>query len=145
MSEFSPAEQRIEAASALATVSQAGSGERYAAYVGLDVHKESIAVAVAVAEPGYRGTGKKGTGVFPPRRKDSRRKDSRPLCQRLGMTQPPRLPFQCRLYPDGRRKASRPLFDSGSPRPSAPEVPVDVEVVLGRLVPGVVGLHSVHA
>jgi transposase len=54
MNAFNPEQHRIETASALELVNevvrQAGALERYAAYVGLDVHKETI--AVAVAEPG---------------------------------------------------------------------------------------------
>ena len=50
MKEFNPEQHRIETASALTRVRNAGVVERYAAYVGLDVHKETI--AVAVAEPG---------------------------------------------------------------------------------------------
>jgi transposase len=62
MNEFSPEQHRIETASALELVNevvrQAGALERHAAYVGLDVHKETIAVAVAEPgreEPTYRG------------------------------------------------------------------------------------------
>jgi transposase len=62
MKEFNPEPHRIETASALELVDeavrQAGAVERHAAYVGLDVHKETIAVAVAEpgrAEPIYRG------------------------------------------------------------------------------------------
>jgi transposase len=58
MREFNPEQHRIETASALEVVTEARHQERYAAYVGLDVHKESIAVAVAEpgrAEPVYRG------------------------------------------------------------------------------------------
>jgi transposase len=50
MNKFIPEQQRIETASALNLVAEAWQPERYAAYVGLDVHKETI--AVAVAEPG---------------------------------------------------------------------------------------------
>jgi transposase len=62
MREFNPEQHRIETASALELVDEVvrrGSTlERHAASVGLDVHKETI--AVAVAEPGreapiYRG------------------------------------------------------------------------------------------
>jgi transposase len=58
MSKFNPEKQRIETASALEVVTSAGQERRHAAYVGLDVHKESIAVALAEpgrAEPVYRG------------------------------------------------------------------------------------------
>ena len=58
MSKFNPEQQRIETASALEVVTSAGQEQRHAAYVGLDVHKESIAVALAEpgrAEPVYRG------------------------------------------------------------------------------------------
>jgi len=58
MRKFNPEQHRIETASALEGVHSAGYQERHAAYVGLDVHKESIAVAVAEpgrAEPVYRG------------------------------------------------------------------------------------------
>ena len=49
MKEFKPEAVRIEAATALKTVMQAQSGDKYPAYIGLDVHKESIVVAVARA------------------------------------------------------------------------------------------------
>jgi transposase len=49
MKEFNPEEVRFETASALKTVMQAQSGHKYPAYIGLDVHKEAIAVAVARA------------------------------------------------------------------------------------------------
>jgi len=58
MSKFNPEQQRIETASALEVVTSTGQEQRHAAYVGLDVHKESIAVALAEpgrAEPVYRG------------------------------------------------------------------------------------------
>jgi len=58
MKEFNPERHRIETASALEVVTSAGHQEHHAAYVGLDVHKEAIAVAVAEpgrAEPVYRG------------------------------------------------------------------------------------------
>ena len=50
MREFSPEQHWIETESALERVGNAGQEERHAAYVGLDVHKETI--TVAVAEPG---------------------------------------------------------------------------------------------
>jgi transposase len=58
MKEFNPEQQQIETASALGVVLNAGNVERHAAYVGLDVHKETIAVAVAELgreESIYRG------------------------------------------------------------------------------------------
>ena len=58
MKEFNPEHHSVETASALATVGKGGQVERHAAYVGLDVHKETIAVAVAEpgrAAPVYRG------------------------------------------------------------------------------------------
>jgi transposase len=58
MSKFNPERHGIETASALEVVTSAGHQERHAAYVGMDVHKETIAVAVAEpgrAEPVYRG------------------------------------------------------------------------------------------
>jgi transposase len=58
MKEFNPEQQQIETASALGVVLNAGKVEVYAAYVGMDVHKETIAVAVAEPgrnEPMYRG------------------------------------------------------------------------------------------
>ena len=58
MSKFNPERHCIETASALEVVTSAGHQERHAAYVGLDVHKDSIAVAVAEpgrSEPVYRG------------------------------------------------------------------------------------------
>jgi len=39
MKEFNAEQVRIAGASALETIQQAGSEKRYAAYVGLDVHK----------------------------------------------------------------------------------------------------------
>ncbi len=60
MKEFTPSEAGIETVSALVTVMQ-GQGlaaDDYAAYVGLDVHKDTIAVAVAYEgreEPEFRG------------------------------------------------------------------------------------------
>ena len=50
MKEFTPERQRIETATALEVVRSAGAVECHGAYVGLDVHKEAI--VVAVAEPG---------------------------------------------------------------------------------------------
>ena len=58
MSKCNPEQHRIETVSALEAVANAENQERHAAYVGLDVHKETIAVAVAEpgrAEPTYRG------------------------------------------------------------------------------------------
>jgi transposase len=58
MSKCNPEQHHIETASALERIVNAGQQERHAAYVGLDVHKETIAVAVAEpgrAEPVYRG------------------------------------------------------------------------------------------
>ena len=61
MQEFSAVEYRIETASAQAALSAAsapGEAKQHAAYIGLDVHKETIAIAVAEpgrAEPLYRG------------------------------------------------------------------------------------------
>jgi transposase len=58
MKKFNPEQQRIETASALDVVTSAEHEERHAAYVGLDLHKETIAVALAEpgrAEPVYRG------------------------------------------------------------------------------------------
>jgi hypothetical protein len=55
MNEFNPEQHRIETASALELVNEvvgkAGAIERHAAYVGLDVHKETIAVAVGATLP----------------------------------------------------------------------------------------------
>ena len=58
MKKFNARQEGIETASALGVVLQAGKGKRYGAYVGLDVHKETITVAVALAgrdEPQWRG------------------------------------------------------------------------------------------
>ena len=49
MKEFTAEAVRIETASALEAVWQAQAGHQYPAYIGLDVHKETIAVAVAHA------------------------------------------------------------------------------------------------
>ena len=49
MKEFNAKEVRIETASALETVKPARADRKYPAYIGLDVHKETIAVAVAQA------------------------------------------------------------------------------------------------
>ena len=49
MKEFNSEAVRYETSSALKTVMQAQAGHQYPAYIGLDVHKESIAVAVARA------------------------------------------------------------------------------------------------
>ena len=54
MKEFNAETVRIETASALDAVQEAGKPKRYAAYVGLDVHKETI--AVAIARPGRSTT-----------------------------------------------------------------------------------------
>ena len=53
MQEFNAAAQQIETASspiALSALRAIGEAKQHAAYIGLDVHKETI--AVAVAEPG---------------------------------------------------------------------------------------------
>jgi len=58
MQEFNAATDRIETASALAAVRAVGEAKEHAAYIGLDVHKETIAIAVAEPgrdEPIYRG------------------------------------------------------------------------------------------
>jgi transposase len=58
MQEFNAAEHPIETGSALAAVRALDEAKRHAAYIGLDVHKETIAVAVAEpgrGEPIYRG------------------------------------------------------------------------------------------
>ena len=58
MKEFNAEAVRIETASALETVRAAQADRQYPAYIGLDVHQETIAVAVAVAgrdQPEYRG------------------------------------------------------------------------------------------
>jgi transposase len=58
MKEFNAEEVRVETASALEAVLEAGKGKRCGAYVGLDVHKETIAVAVALpgrGEAQWRG------------------------------------------------------------------------------------------
>ena len=47
MKEFNAKEVRIETASALESVKAAQAERKYPAYIGLDVHKETIAVAVA--------------------------------------------------------------------------------------------------
>ena len=49
MKEFNAKEVWIETASALETVKPARADRKYPAYIGLDVHKETIAVAVAQA------------------------------------------------------------------------------------------------
>ena len=58
MKEFNPEDFRVESTSVLDVVVDAESVDIYAAYVGLDVHKETIAVAIAPSgrgEPEYRG------------------------------------------------------------------------------------------
>lgn len=58
MKKFNAEEARIETASALGVMQEAGRHKRYEAYVGLDVHKETIAVAIARFgrdHPAYRG------------------------------------------------------------------------------------------
>ena len=47
MPDFNAKPIRIETVLALEGGGQVGSEQRYAAYVGLDVHKETIAIAVA--------------------------------------------------------------------------------------------------
>jgi len=57
MKKFNAEQAQVETASALKAAQEAGK-KRYAVYVGLDVHKETIAVAIARAgreEPQYRG------------------------------------------------------------------------------------------
>jgi transposase len=49
MKEFNVEAVRVETASALETVRQGQAEHQYRAYIGLDVHKETITVAVAVA------------------------------------------------------------------------------------------------
>lgn len=49
MKEFSAEEIQFETASAVETTRQLSAERRYAAYIGLDVHKETIAVALAKA------------------------------------------------------------------------------------------------
>ena len=58
MREFNAEQVQIETTSALEAVQEASKPKRYAVYVGLDVHKETIAVAIARPgreEPAYRG------------------------------------------------------------------------------------------
>jgi transposase len=57
MTEFNAAEHQVETVAAVAAV-RTGREERYGAYVGLDVHKDTIAVALAEpgrGEPSYHG------------------------------------------------------------------------------------------
>jgi transposase len=57
MKEVNAEQAQVETASALKLVQEAGK-KRHAVYVGLDVHKETIAVAITLAgreEPAYRG------------------------------------------------------------------------------------------
>lgn len=49
MKEFNAKEIEIESASTLSQVRQSQEAGSYAAYIGLDVHKETIAVAIAIA------------------------------------------------------------------------------------------------
>jgi transposase len=58
MTEFNPEQHRIETRTAWAAIGDVSPMDLYAAYVGLDVHQETIAVAVAEpgrGEPLYRG------------------------------------------------------------------------------------------
>jgi transposase len=58
MKEFTAEQARVETISALEMVQEASKPKRYAVYVGLDVHKETIAVAIARPgreEPEFRG------------------------------------------------------------------------------------------
>ena len=58
MKEFNAEQVQVETVSALERVQEAGKAKCYAVYVGLDVHKETIAVAIARPgreEPEYRG------------------------------------------------------------------------------------------
>ena len=58
MKEFNAESVWVETVSALEMVQEAGKAKRYAVYVGLDVHKETIAVAIARTgreEPEFRG------------------------------------------------------------------------------------------
>ena len=57
MKEFTAEQAWVETASALETVQNADESKRYAAYIGLDVHKDRIAVAIARpgrGEPEFR-------------------------------------------------------------------------------------------
>jgi len=49
MTEFNAEEIRLETATALETIREATTEAKYPAYIGLDVHKETIVVAVARA------------------------------------------------------------------------------------------------
>ena len=58
MKEFNAEEVRIETVTAIGAIRQAKDIIRYPAYIGMDVHKETIAVAVVLAgreEPEFRG------------------------------------------------------------------------------------------
>ncbi len=58
MKEFNAEQVQVETASTLDLVQEVSKAKVYAVYVGLDVHKDTIAVAVALAgreEPEYRG------------------------------------------------------------------------------------------
>ena len=57
MTKFNAETVQVQTAAALERVSQTGRAREYALYIGLDVHKETIAVAVANPgrdEPTYR-------------------------------------------------------------------------------------------
>jgi len=49
MQEFNPEEIRFETVTAIGAIRQSQAYAKYPAYIGLDVHKDSIAVAVARA------------------------------------------------------------------------------------------------
>ena len=64
MNGLDPAVHHLESASALEVVRAAAQEEKHAAYVGLDVHKETIAVAMAEPARGGRSShlGRGGAG-----------------------------------------------------------------------------------